>query len=60
MRDKTLITAAGETISYSFLIVATGARVRLLQEVSNEKSVIEFFQRVLLWSVRNFTGLRFG
>lgn len=28
VRDKTLLTAAGETISYSILIVATGARVR--------------------------------
>ena len=39
MRDKTLTTAAGETISYSTLIVATGARVCFLPpEISNEKS----------------------
>ena len=27
VRRKTLLTAAGETISYKFLLVATGARV---------------------------------
>lgn len=32
VRDKTLLTAAGETISYSILIVATGARVLKLDE----------------------------
>ena len=51
MRDKTLITASGETISYSTLIIATGARVRLfLQEISYEKSdTVLFF--ILSWNV---------
>lgn len=30
VRRKTLLTAMGETISYKFLIVATGARVMKL------------------------------
>ncbi|KAL5793194.1 hypothetical protein ACOSP7_001788 [Xanthoceras sorbifolium] len=32
VRRKTLITATGETISYKFLIIATGARVLKLEE----------------------------
>ncbi len=30
MRARTLLTAAGETISYKFLVIATGARVYAL------------------------------
>ncbi|MDG6100464.1 hypothetical protein EXU34_23835, partial [Alteromonas sp. ZYF713] len=32
VRRKTLLTAAGETISYKFLIIATGARALRLEE----------------------------